>query len=127
MTAKKASIVVADDDPRILRLVKRNLELAGYQALAAYDGEQALEQVEAKDPDLMLLDVNMPILNGFEVCERVRVFSTLPIIIVTARSGARSDSRDRSGSRRLPHQAVRRWGAACARACGVTTESMESR
>ena len=89
MTAKKASIVVADDDPRILRLVKRNLELAGYQALAAYDGEQALEQVEAKDPDLMLLDVNMPILNGFEVCERVREFSTLPIIIVTARDQER--------------------------------------
>lgn len=85
MAAKKVPILIADDDPRILRLVKRSLELAGYQTLSAYDGQQALEQMETQAPALVLLDVNMPNLNGFEVCECIREFSTVPIIIVTAR------------------------------------------
>lgn len=85
MATKKALILVADDDPRILRLVKRNLEMEGYQTLTAYDGQQTLEQIEAKEPSVVLLDINMPKLNGFEVCERVREFSNVPIIIITAR------------------------------------------
>jgi DNA-binding response OmpR family regulator len=85
MPANKVTILVADDDPRIVRLVTRNLQLAGYQTLSACNGQQALEQIESKEPALILLDVRMPGLNGFEVCRRVRDFSTVPIIIVTAR------------------------------------------
>src|SRR5712691_477627 len=85
MPVKKTTIVAADDDPQLLRLVTRNLEFEEYEVLPASDGQQALEQVEAHSPDLVLLDVMMPRMDGFTVCQRVREFSTVPIIIVTAR------------------------------------------
>lgn len=85
MPAKKTTIVTADDDPQLLRLVARNLEFEGYEVLTASDGQQALELVERNSPDLVLLDVMMPRMDGFTVCQKVREFSTVPIIIVTAR------------------------------------------
>src|SRR5438045_502003 len=85
MAAKKTTILTADDDPQLLRLVARNLELEEYDVLTASDGKQALEQIEAHTPDLVLLDVMMPRMDGFTVCQRVREFSSVPIIIVTAR------------------------------------------
>jgi DNA-binding response OmpR family regulator len=85
MPVKKTTIVAADDDPQLLRLVTRNLEFEGYEVLPASDGKLALEQVEAHTPDLVLLDVMMPRMDGFTVCQRVREFSTVPVIIVTAR------------------------------------------
>src|SRR5438445_7464164 len=85
MPVKKTTIVAADDDPQLLRLVTRNLEFEEYEVLPASDGQQALEQVEAHSPDLVLLDVMMPRMDGFTVCQRIREFSTVPIIIVTAR------------------------------------------
>lgn len=85
MPAKKTTILVADDDPQLLRLITRNLQLEGYEALATSDGQQALDAIEAHVPDLILLDVMMPRLDGFTVAERVREFSAVPIIIVTAR------------------------------------------
>lgn len=85
MAAKKTTIVTADDDPRLLRLVARSLELEGYEVIATQDGEQALQAVEINVPDLVLLDVMMPKLDGFTVCTRIREFSTVPIIVMTAR------------------------------------------
>jgi DNA-binding response OmpR family regulator len=85
MPAKKTTIVVADDDPQLLRLMTRNLEFEGYQVLAVSDGQQALEQIQTHSPDLVLLDVMMPRMDGFSVCHRVREFSAVPIILVTAR------------------------------------------
>src|SRR6266568_1459923 len=85
MAAKKTTILTADDDPQLLRLVARNLELEDYDVLTASDGKQALEQIEAHAPDLVLLDVMMPKMDGFTVCQRVREFSSVLIIIVTAR------------------------------------------
>ena len=85
MSAKKTTILAADDDPQLLRLVTRNLQLEGYEVLAASDGQQALEQIERENPDLVLLDVMMPRMDGFSVCSKVREFSSVPIIIVTAR------------------------------------------
>src|SRR5438309_11803551 len=85
MPAKKTTILTADDDPQLLRLVMRNLELEDYTVLVASDGKQALEQIETHQPDLVLLDVMMPMMDGFTVCQRVREFSAVPIIIVTAR------------------------------------------
>ena len=85
MPAKKITIVTADDDPQLLRLVARNLEFDDYEVLTASDGQQALDLIEAYKPDAVLLDVMMPKMDGFTVCKRVREFSTVPIIIVTAR------------------------------------------
>jgi DNA-binding response OmpR family regulator len=85
MPAKKTTIVTADDDPQLLRLIARNLEFEGYEVLTASDGQQALEQIERSLPNLILLDVMMPKMDGFTVCKKVREFSTVPIIIVTAR------------------------------------------
>jgi DNA-binding response OmpR family regulator len=85
MPVKKTTILAADDDPQLLRLVTRNLEFEGYEVLSASDGQQAFEQIESHVPDLVLLDVMMPKMDGFTVCHRVREFSSVPIIIVTAR------------------------------------------
>jgi DNA-binding response OmpR family regulator len=85
MPAKKTTILAADDDPQLLRLITRNLQLEDYDVLAASDGLQALELIENNSPDLVLLDVMMPRMDGFTVCYRVREFSSVPIIIVTAR------------------------------------------
>jgi DNA-binding response OmpR family regulator len=85
MPAKKTTILTADDDPQLLRLIARNLQFEGYDVLAVSDGQQALEQIESHSPDAVLLDVMMPKMDGFTVCQRVREFSTVPIIIVTAR------------------------------------------
>src|SRR5258708_39032654 len=85
MPAKKTTILAADDDPQLLRLMTRNLQLEGYEVLGASDGQQALELIESTPPDLVLLDVMMPKMDGYTVCYRVREFSAVPIIIVTAR------------------------------------------
>jgi DNA-binding response OmpR family regulator len=85
MPIRKTTILTADDDPQLLRLVARNLQLEDYDVLVASDGQQALEQIEQHVPDLVLLDVMMPRMDGFTVCQRVREFSAVPIIIVTAR------------------------------------------
>jgi DNA-binding response OmpR family regulator len=84
MPIKKQHILAVDDDPQLLRLVTKNLQLDGYDVEAASDGQQALDQIEATKFDLVILDVMMPKLDGFTVCERVREFSNVPIIIVTA-------------------------------------------
>jgi two-component system KDP operon response regulator KdpE len=83
--SKKTSVLVADDDPRLLKLVQRNLELNGYRVLTAMDGTNALKMAEAEELDLLLLDIMMPGMDGRDVCRRVREFSTVPIIMLTAR------------------------------------------
>lgn len=85
MPAKQTTVLVADDDPQLLRLMTRNLELAGYTVVPTVDGADALQAAETKLLDLMILDVMMPRMDGFTVCQRVREFSNVPIIIVTAR------------------------------------------
>src|SRR5690349_7254132 len=85
MAARKTTILAADADPQILRLITRNLQFDGYEVIAVNDGQAALEQIEAHAPDLVLLDVMMPRLDGFTVTQRVREFSSVPIIILTAR------------------------------------------
>ncbi len=84
MPEKKTTILIVDDDLQLLQLVALNLELEGYAVLLASDGQQALSQFETHAPDLVLLDVMMPRMSGFAVCHRIREFSTVPIIIITA-------------------------------------------
>src|SRR5579859_4791517 len=85
MPQKKTTILTADDDPQLLRLIARNLQFEDYEVFTASDGQQALEMIESRPFDLVLLDVMMPKMDGLTVCQRVREFSAVPIIIVTAR------------------------------------------
>ena len=81
-------VLVADDDPDILALVRFRLERDGYEVLSAPDGETALDLALARTPDLALLDVMMPRLDGYEVTRRLREHgptTTIPIILLTAR------------------------------------------
>lgn len=78
-------ILIVDDEPRYVRLMEANLISDNYQVVKAYNGEEALSLVASENPDLVLLDIMMPILDGFTVCERIRKFSTVPIIIVTVK------------------------------------------
>ncbi len=84
MPAKKTIILVADDDPQILRLVTRNLQLDGYAVIPVTDGQAALNHIESQTPDLVVLDVRMPHLDGLLVTQRVRAFSSVPIMLLTA-------------------------------------------
>jgi two-component system KDP operon response regulator KdpE len=84
---KRNTILVVDDDPSIRKFVKANLEARDYDTLVAGDGNEAIAMIEEKMPDLVLLDIMMPNLNGFEVCRRVREWSQVPIIMVSAKDG----------------------------------------
>jgi DNA-binding response OmpR family regulator len=79
------SILVVDDEPRYLRLLEANLRTEGFEVVSAHDGEEAIEIFSSKPTDLILLDVMMPKLDGFSTCQRIRQFSSVPIIILTAK------------------------------------------
>ena len=85
MTATNTTILIADDDPQLLRLLMRHFQLEDFDVLVASDGEEALALIQTQKLDLVLLDVMMPKLDGLSVCQRVRTFSSIPIILLTAR------------------------------------------
>jgi DNA-binding response OmpR family regulator len=78
-------ILIVDDDADLLDLTGYALRREGFAVVQAVDGEQALQRWERETPDLVLLDANMPKLNGFEVCRQIRQASTTPVIMLTAR------------------------------------------
>ncbi|RLK62596.1 DNA-binding response regulator [Atopobacter sp. AH10] len=78
-------ILVVDDEKPISDIIKFNLEKEGYEAIAAYDGQEALEKFEAEQPDLIVLDWMLPKIEGLEVCREIRKTSNVPIIMVTAK------------------------------------------
>jgi two-component system KDP operon response regulator KdpE len=78
-------ILVVDDEARMVRFVRMNLELEGYQVSEAGSGIEALEKVRDDLPDLVLLDVMMPEMDGFETLERLREISTVPVIMLTVK------------------------------------------
>ena len=78
-------ILAVDDDPLILRLVRTHLDRAGYRVATAMDGEQALDMVASQMPELVILDLMLPKLDGYEVCRRIREFSLVPVVMLTAR------------------------------------------
>ena len=80
------NILVVDDEKLLVKGIKFNLENEGYQVDAAYDGLEAVELARSGNYDLIILDVMMPELDGLEACMRIREFSTIPIIMLTARS-----------------------------------------
>lgn len=78
-------ILVVDDEPRMIGFIRMNLELEGHQVLEAHNGLEALEAVRTKLPDIVLLDVMMPELDGFETLRMLREFSDIPVIMLTAK------------------------------------------
>jgi two-component system KDP operon response regulator KdpE len=78
-------ILVVDDDEKILKFLRYNLSGEGWHILTARNGAEAIQTVEKEHPDLILLDIMMPEVDGFEVCQRVRQWSQVPIIGVSAR------------------------------------------
>ena len=78
-------ILVADDEKDVVSLLKDFLEIKGYEVLTAYDGTQAVDAA-SKNPDLILLDVNMPGSDGFEVCRKIREYVSCPILFLTAKT-----------------------------------------
>ena len=80
-----ANILVVEDDRHISELVKRNLTLVGHICTCVYDGLSGLDILEKQSFDLILLDVMLPKMDGFEVCQQVREFSDVPIIMLTAK------------------------------------------
>ncbi|MCK9358132.1 MAG: response regulator transcription factor, partial [Dehalococcoidia bacterium] len=82
--------LVVDDEQRIAEAVAMNLELEGFQVLTASSGEEALEKVTEELPDIVILDVMMPDVDGFETLRRIREVSTTPVIMLTVR-GDESD------------------------------------
>src|SRR4030043_2345719 len=85
MPKRKSLILVVDDDIRMLRMMKRMLELEDFEAQTANCGEAALKIFDKETPSLVLLDIMMPDMDGYAVCRRIREFSQVPVIMVTAR------------------------------------------
>ena len=78
-------ILLVDDDPRLRELVRLALERATYTVITAGDGQIAVTQATRENPDLIVLDIGLPEMDGFEVCRRIRLTSDVPIIFLTAR------------------------------------------
>lgn len=78
-------VLVVDDEPRYVRLLRLNLERHGFETLEAFTGIQAVEIAQRERPDLILLDIAMPGIDGLEACRRIRQFSQAPIIMLTAK------------------------------------------
>ena len=78
-------ILIVDDELAIIKFLRANLEAKGFETLAAMDGAEALETIERELPDLVILDIMMPKMDGFEVCRRLREWSQIPIIMLSAR------------------------------------------
>lgn len=88
MTQQPASVLIVDDEPNILLSLQFLMKKAGYDVRTAKDGEQALEEIARAKPDLVLLDVMMPKLDGFSVCQRIRAepdWQSVRVIMLTAR------------------------------------------
>ncbi|HEY6959642.1 MAG TPA: response regulator transcription factor [Candidatus Limnocylindria bacterium] len=82
----QTSVLVVDDERRYRELLEMNLVRRGYRVRQAVDGLSALNAVEAEEPSLVILDLKLPDIDGYEVCRRVRAYSNVPIIMLTARA-----------------------------------------
>jgi DNA-binding response OmpR family regulator len=88
----KARVLVVDDDVKILRFLRTSLTLAGYEVVTAASGEEALRLQESEKPNIMLLDILMPVMDGFEVLRRIRAVSESPVIAISAHASAAEEA-----------------------------------
>lgn len=89
MVMQGKRILICDDDPAILRVLEVNLDVEGYDVLLARHGEEAIEVAAAEHPDLIILDIMMPKLDGLEVCRRIKSdpkLAKIPIVLLSARA-----------------------------------------
>ena len=84
-TSERRRILVVDDEERMIRFIRMNLEHDGFQVAEALNGKQAIQKIRDVTPDLILLDVMMPDVDGFDVLETIREFSNVPVIMLTAK------------------------------------------
>jgi two-component system, OmpR family, KDP operon response regulator KdpE len=89
-TTKSATILVVNDEPQIQRVMRAALSVQGYNIFEARDGQRALEVFWSETPDLVLLDLDLPVIDGFEVCREIRCASKVPIIVLSV-CGAEKD------------------------------------
>lgn len=85
MDDKKDKVLIVEDEKSISDIIKFNLEKEGFEVCVAYDGEEALLSAKVEEPELILLDVMLPKVDGFTVCKKIRETSNVPIIILTAK------------------------------------------
>ena len=81
---RKFRILVVDDDPRIVRFIRSSLVARGYEVFTAANGDEALTIIQAEQPDIMLLDIFLPVKDGFEVLKELRAFSEMPVLAFSA-------------------------------------------
>ena len=93
MAVQRRRILLADDEPRIRDSVRMNLEIEGFDVFEANNGVEALEKVRLAMPDVVVLDVMMPEMDGFEVLRELRRFSTVPVIMLTVKADERDVAR----------------------------------
>jgi DNA-binding response OmpR family regulator len=86
---QRKRVLVVDDEAAILRIIGTSLRVFGYDVITSSSGEEALKLIESEKPDIMLLDVLMPGMNGFETIQKLRITSQIPIIVFSARSSSR--------------------------------------
>ncbi len=89
---KNQCVLVVDDHPKVLRFIEIDLKLRGFKVIATTSGEEALELVKSAKPDIMLLDIIMPGIDGFEVLKKLRVFTQLPVIAFSASPGNQDEA-----------------------------------
>ncbi|MDD5189759.1 MAG: response regulator transcription factor [Dehalococcoidales bacterium] len=82
---QKKRVLIVDDDPGVLRFIRANLKDAGYETLLATNGAEALEIFEKELPNIVIMDITMPQLDGIETCRRIREWSQVPIIMLSAK------------------------------------------
>ncbi len=107
MNSAKPVIVVIEDDPQICRFLRTSLSVQGFQVIEAGTGERGVVEVGTRKPELVILDLGLPGMDGIEVIRKVREWSAVPIIVLSARS-QESNKISRVGCRsgRLPDQTV---------------------
>ncbi len=89
MSPEEKRILIADDDPVILRLIQVNLELEGYEVITANNGQEAVDTATAEMPDLVILDIMMPRLDGYQACQQLKgsdATKDIPVIFLSAKA-----------------------------------------
>jgi two-component system KDP operon response regulator KdpE len=83
-TSKKDLVLVVEDHPKVLRFIEIDLKIQGFDVVATASGKESLELVNSKNPDIMVLDIRLPDMDGFEVLQELRKFSQLPVVAYSA-------------------------------------------